>query len=234
MKKIKNFLIDFLKKLILLVFGWLIVPFIKSYSWFSKITGRLKVIGSFPKGGKLLIVGNHETFGEPPEVTMEVYLSDPINFTNPIQYFPWIMQAEDNFLKYLFFLKAHIAIPIDRRTDKTHSRASALRKAKRILDAGGNIILFPAGTRDYHSAGELFKGVAWLVTHCPNVRVVPFGTKGYANFVPNDKFPWPRVWVKREIRIREPLQFSPGASIEEITKEIRKAILEQKNKGREN
>jgi len=238
MKKLKEGLIDFLKKLTLLFIGWGLGPFLKAYSWLSKKTGRLKVVGNFPKGGGLLIVGNHETFGEPPEVTMEVYLSDPKNFINPIQYFPRVIQAEDNFLKYLVFLKAYIAISVDRK--KITSRAMALRKAKRILDAWGNIILFPGGMRDYHTTGssrddellgELFDGAAWLVTHCEGIRVVPVGTKGYTNFVPNDRLPIPRFWVKREIRVGEPLKFSPGASVEEITREIRKAILEQKNKG---
>jgi len=231
MKKLKKILIDFFKKGALLLMDWGLGPFLKTYSWLSKKTGRLKVIGSFPKGGRLLIVGNHETFGEPPEVLMEVWFSDPINFTNPIQYFPWIMQAEDNFLKYFFFLRAHIAIWVDRT--ETTSRAIALRKAKRILDAGGNIILFPGGMRDYHtkSLGELFNGAAWLVIHCQDVKVVPFGTKGYANFMPNDRFPFPRFWAKREIKVGEPLKFSPSASVEEITREISKAILEQKNKG---
>ena len=241
MKKIKEGLIDFLKKLILLLIGWGLGPFMKSYSWLSKKTGRLKVTGSFPKGGRLLIVCNHETFGEPPEVTMEVYLSDPINFTNPIKYFPWVIQAEDNFLKYFIFLRAYIAILVDRR--KITSRAMVLRKAKRILDGGGNIILFPGGMRDYHtvqrvgsskddeSLGEIFDGAAWLVTRCQGLRVVPVGTKGYTNFVPNDRLPIPRFWAKREMKVGEPLEFSPGASMEEITREIRKAILKQRNKG---
>ena len=124
-----------------------------------------------------------------------------------------------------------MAIWVDRT--ETTSRAMALRKAKRILDAGGNIILFPLGMRDYHaeSLGELFDGAAWLVIHCQDVKVVPFGTKGYANFMPNDRFPFPRFWAKREIKVGEPLKFSPSASVEEITREISKAILEQKNKG---
>lgn len=241
MKKLKKTVVVVFKKLILLFIGWIGGPFIKCYSWLSKKTGRLKVIGSFPRGGRLLIVGNHESFGEPPEITMEVYLSDPINFTNPIQYFPWVMQAEDNFLKYLLFLRADIAILVDRR--EISSRFIALRKAKRILDAGGNVILFPGGRRDYHtiqrtdnfkeeeSLGEVFDGAAWLAIHCLGVRVVPFGTKGYDKFVPNDRFPLPRPWVKREIRIGEPFTFSPDTSIEEATKKIRKAILKQKNKG---
>ena len=241
MKKLKEGLIDFLKKLTLLFIGWGLGPLLKAYSWLSKKTGRLKIIGSFPKGGGLLIVGNHETFGEPPEVTVELYLSDTVNFTNPIKYFPWTMQAEDNFLKYLFFLRAYIAIWVDRR--KITSRFIALRKAKRILDARGNIVLFPGGMRDYHtvqevgdsedneSLGKLFDGAAWLVIHCPGVRVVPVGTRGYTNFVPNDRLPIPRPWAKREIRIGKPLEFSPDASIDEITMEIKKAILEQKNRG---
>lgn len=235
MKKAKDFLIDFSKKAALLMMGWLLPLFLKTYSWLSKITGRLKVKGRFPKGRGWLILGNHETFGEPLEVTMEVWLADPINFTNPIQYLPWTMQAEDNFLKYAFFLRAHLAIWVDRTN--IVSRAMALRKAKRILDAGGNIILFPGGMRDFNTVkgsseqgeplGEIFDGAAWLIKHCPKVKVVAFGTRGYTDFMPNDKPLFPRFWAKREIRVGEPLHFSSQSSLKEITKEIKKAILEQ-------
>lgn len=235
MKKVKEILIDFLKKSALLFLGWGLAPFLKIYSSFSKRKGWLKVVGTIPRGGSLLIVGNHETFGEPLEVTIEVWLADPLNFTNPIRYLPWTVQAEDNFLKYAFFLRAHLAIWVDR--NNIISRTLALRKAKRILDAGGNIILFPGGMRDYHTIkegsevteplGELFDGAAWLVAHCKNIKVVPFGTKGYTGFMPNNKPPLPRVWARREIRIGKPLRFPPQSSLKEITADIRKAIVEQ-------
>jgi len=70
--------------------------------------------------------------------------------------------------------------------DKEESRP-ALRAAKRILDAGAPLVVFPEGTRNKGpELGEIFHGTAWMAARS-GVPIVPIGIGGSEKALPSGR-----------------------------------------------
>ncbi len=85
-----------------------------------------------------------------------------------------------------WFMKSFGSFPVKRGT----ADLGAMKAAKRLLDDGGVVLVFPEGGRqDVGDVGEVFDGAAWLAAKA-KVPVVPVGISGTGEALPRGaKFP---------------------------------------------
>ena len=199
--------------------------------------GIIKVLyyERFPRyQGNLILVSNHPSLLEPlllPALFFPEYILYPRRLT------PWSAPDKKNYWdKWFYFWMKPRAIPIDR--GNRNGELKALFQMKEILRLGGRIILFPEGGRTFKGTNflysrmrkklrELKNGIGWLVSRTEAV-VVPVWIEGTENVLPNNKFPFLRVWRKITIKIGQPLEFpeSPENNAKEkITQRITNALL---------
>jgi 1-acyl-sn-glycerol-3-phosphate acyltransferase len=183
-------LIDFSKKLALLIAVWLLGSLLRVIIWLLEVGGRIKIIEYQPlswkdwEKGNILFASNHPSFLEPVILPIILYFRHLKSLENPILYFPWSTPDEDNFFKpwYFSLLRAHVAIPIPRNPHKKMSAGLAARRQKRILEEGGRIIIFPEGTRTPKAKnkmitskgselGELIEGAVWAAVKAKSMYV---------------------------------------------------------------
>lgn len=121
---------------------------------------QLRGTEHIPVDGSVLIVPNHQTFADPPLVTIPV--------RRPVHYMAWARL----FTIPLFgpFIRALRAFPVD--IDK--SDGQAVREATRLLRAGEAVMIFPEGGRTPDGGLQPFKLGAFrlAVTHATPVLPV--------------------------------------------------------------
>jgi len=128
-----------------------------------------------------------------------------------------------------------INVPVN-RNEGAHGRISTVLTLKKILEGGGRVLIFPEGTRTFKAVrkgkvtsaggkelGKLKGGAGWLAL-TTGARVLPIWVEGTDKVLPNDKFPFPRLWHKVTIKIGHPFQVR-GSTREEATAEITQALL---------
>ncbi|MFN0118425.1 MAG: lysophospholipid acyltransferase family protein [Elusimicrobiota bacterium] len=109
--------------------------FIKNLSWlFFKLGWGLKVFGkeNIPGQGAFILAANHRSYADPPIVGAA--LDREVNFLAKEELF--------HFKPFGIIISALNAHPLNRGGD-----IGAFKIAKRILDEGGVIIIFPEGRR---------------------------------------------------------------------------------------
>lgn len=116
---------------------------------------------------------------------------------------------------------------------------------KRILENEGRVLIFPEGSRTFkairksgmvsgngHRLGRLKDGAAWLALKT-NARILPIWVEGTDKVLPNNKFPFPRLWHRVTIKVGAPFSVL-GPTRQEASSEIARALLkladEQSNK----
>jgi 1-acyl-sn-glycerol-3-phosphate acyltransferase len=117
-----------------------------------------------PATGSALYICNHQSFLDPP--IMGLALSRPMNF----------MAREDLFRVPLFrwWIRSQNAFPVKRASADTGALKEALRRLKR----GGQLVVFPEGTRTRDgSVGPFLPGVAMLARRAAE-WVVPVTIEG--------------------------------------------------------
>ena len=143
---------------------------------------------------------------------------------------------KDNFYNPpLWRLFQGINVPVD-RNGGTQRRISTALALKRILDHGGRILIFPEGGRTFKAVqkskvisangkqlGQLKDGAAWLALKT-GAKVIPIWVEGTDRVLPNNKFPFPRLWHRVTIKIGPSLLIQ-GTTREEATMEITQALL---------
>lgn len=160
-----------------------------SYFW------PIKVIGKLPKTGPAIIVSNHHSFIEPPLLAL-IEPKRKLWFLAIPKVFKWKIIGW--LLKKLDCVK-----PIATQSP------FPLRTARKLLNQGQIIVIFPEGTRTNHN--DLLKfneGCAWLALNSkfqdsrPNI--IPAAFKGTLEVLPrNKKMPKPG---QIKIIIGEPLE----------------------------
>lgn len=127
-------------------------------------------------------------------------------------------------------------VPAD-RNGNMQSRIGTVNALVSILENRGRVLIFPEGTRTFKSReqhrlksaygkelGKLKDGAGWLALKT-NARILPIWVEGTDNVLPNNKFPFPRLWHKVTINIGSPFHVT-GQTREEATREITTALLE--------
>ena len=199
--------------------GWLdiiLIPLLYFPWWFRELLQRI---------GEVLIAPFRILKGEPVRSA----------FAEAFRYIPASTADERNFRHFRWVLEGW-NIFVNRESDRTGERASALRKAVEILEKNGRVVIFPGGGRDFKAlnngdgiydgaTGNLIirrpkPGIGWLVKQT-GATIVPIridGTDKVLPNKPNEKLPrflrferyFLRIWRPVCIRIGEPLRFPAG------------------------
>jgi 1-acyl-sn-glycerol-3-phosphate acyltransferase len=139
---------------------------------------ELRGIDHIPAEGAVLIVPNHQTYADPPLVTIPI--------RRPVYYMAWSRLFEIPGLSLL--IRRLRAFPVD--VDSADRRASL--SAARLLQAGHAVMIFPEGGRG--TAGRLgaFKPGAFRLAVSVGVPVLPVTIAGgHQSWPPGRPFPRP-------------------------------------------
>jgi 1-acyl-sn-glycerol-3-phosphate acyltransferase len=122
---------------------------------------RLQLHGTpnIPREGPLLIIPNHQTYADPPLVTIPV--------RRPVHYMAWSRLFDIPVFNRL--IRALRAFPVD--IDARDSRAT--REALRLLKSGAALMIFPEGERTRDGVVQHFKPGAFRLAVSLDVPVLP-------------------------------------------------------------
>ena len=129
-----------------------------------------------------------------------------------------------------------VNVPVD-RNGGAQGRISTVSALRKILQNGGRVLIFPEGTRTFNAIeqstdgspngkrlGKLKDGAAWLALKT-NAKILPIWVEGTDKVLPNNKFPFPRLWHRITIKIGLPFWVQRDTR-QEATLEIAQALLE--------
>ena len=122
---------------------------------------RLELQGTLniPSEGGLLIVPNHQTYADPPLVTIPV--------RRPVHYMAWSRLFDIPVFNGLIRLLRAFPVDIDARDSR------ATREALRLLKAGAALMIFPEGERTRDGRVQRFKPGAFRLAVSLDVPVLP-------------------------------------------------------------
>ena len=156
---------------------------------------RLELHGTrhIPREGPLLIVPNHQTFADPPLVTIPV--------RRPVYYMAWSRLFDIPLFSGVIRLLRAFPVDIDARD------ARATREAVRLLRAGEALMIFPEGERTLDGRVQRFKPGAFRLAVSLDVPVLPVTiVGGHRAWPPGRLLPRPR---RITITYHEPLRADP-------------------------
>ena len=129
-----------------------------------------------------------------------------------------------------------VNVPVN-RNGRVHDRIGTVLALRRILENGGRVLIFPEGGRTFKTVeryrtkstngkevGKLKDGAAWLALKT-NAKILPIWVDGTDRVLPNNKFPFPRLWHRITIKIGDPFWVN-GHTRQQTTSEIAQALLE--------
>jgi 1-acyl-sn-glycerol-3-phosphate acyltransferase len=131
---------------------------------------------NIPADGPLIIAPNHQTYADPPLVTIPV--------RRPVYYMAWSrLFAIPVFAGFIRRLRA---FPVD--IDATDTRA--IREAARVLRAGEALMIFPEGGRTPDGSLQPFRIGAFRLAVAHDVPVLPVTIDGgFAAWPPGKRLP---------------------------------------------
>lgn len=130
--------------------SWLLVPLFRIYFWLLEKCKKLiiEVNAPIPWTEKILIfVANHQMpkMQDVFLLAVIIFFLRPLNFLNPIRYFPRSTADEANFVNSWFFrvIGARSLISVNRSSNRKRYRESVLEPIKQQLEEqGGGILIF--------------------------------------------------------------------------------------------
>jgi 1-acyl-sn-glycerol-3-phosphate acyltransferase len=125
---------------------------------------ELRGIEHIPATGAMIIVPNHQTYADPPLVTIPV--------RRPVFYMAWDRLFDVPLLGW--WIRRLRAFPVD--IDARDSRAT--REVLRLLRAGEAVMIFPEGERTLDGKVALFKAGAFRLAASLGVPVLPVTISG--------------------------------------------------------
>ncbi|HEU4371296.1 MAG TPA: lysophospholipid acyltransferase family protein [Methylomirabilota bacterium] len=122
---------------------------------------RLELRGTrnIPRDGGLLIIPNHQTYADPPLVTIPV--------RRPVYYMAWSRLFDIPLFNRLIRLLRAFPVDIEARDSR------ATREALRLLKAGAALMIFPEGGRTPDGRVQHFKAGAFRLAVAVDVPVLP-------------------------------------------------------------
>jgi 1-acyl-sn-glycerol-3-phosphate acyltransferase len=120
---------------------------------------RLHGTEHIPREGGLVIVPNHQTFADPPLVTIPV--------RRPVYYMAWSRLFEIPVFNRLIRLLRAFPVDIDARDSR------ATREAVRLLKRGAALMIFPEGERTPDGQVQRFKPGAFRLAVSLDVPILP-------------------------------------------------------------
>jgi len=156
----------------------------------------LELIGveQIPASGPLIITPNHQTFADPPLVTIPVL--------RPVHYMAWSrLFAVPVFGRFIRLLRA---FPV--QVESADPRAA--RAAVRLLQSGQAVMIFPEGERSPDGGVQRFKPGAFRLAVSLGTPVLPVTIDGgHAAWPPGRVFPRPG---RIRITYHAPIHPDPG------------------------
>jgi 1-acyl-sn-glycerol-3-phosphate acyltransferase len=139
---------------------------------------RLRGTEHIPREGALVIAPNHQTYADPPLVTIPV--------RRPVYYMAWSRLFEIPVFSRVIRLLRAFPVDIDARD------ARATREAIRLLQRGAALMIFPEGERTPDGQVQRFKTGAFRLAVSLDVPVLPVTITGG-----NDAWPPGRILPRR-------------------------------------
>jgi 1-acyl-sn-glycerol-3-phosphate acyltransferase len=141
-------------------------------------------VGNIPLDGGVIIAPNHQTYADPPLVTIPV--------RRPIYYMAW--RRLFDVPVFGWFIRLLRAFPVDvDSADRT-----ALREAQRLLRGGQAVMIFPEGGRSEDGRLQAFKMGAFRLAVSVQVPVLPVTISGGHRAWPPTRR-WPRPTARLSI-----------------------------------
>jgi 1-acyl-sn-glycerol-3-phosphate acyltransferase len=141
---------------------------------------QLTGVDNIPADGPVIITPNHQTYADPPLVSIPVY--------RPVHYMAWSRLFEVPGLSWL--IRRLRAFPV--RLETRDSRAT--REAVRLLDSGEALMIFPEGGRSPDGSVQPFKLGAFRLAVARATPVLPVTIDGGTRaWPPGRAFPRPGV-----------------------------------------
>ena len=136
---------------------------------------RLAGIDNIPREGAVIITPNHQTYADPPLVTIPV--------RRPVYYMAWHRLFEIPGLNWT--IRRLRAFPV--RLESRDARAT--REAVRLLGAREALMIFPEGERSLDGSVRPFKPGAFRLAVALNVPVLPVAIDGGTRSWPPGRAP---------------------------------------------
>lgn len=170
---------------------------------------ELRGTGNIPREGPVVIVPNHQTFADPPLVTIPV--------RRPVFYMAWSRLFD--IPVFSAFIRCLRAFPVD--IDK--SDGQAVREAARLLRAGEALMIFPEGGRTPDGRLQPFMVGAFRLAVAHGVPVLPVTIAGAWEAWP----PARRLPGRGRITITyHPVEHpAPGIDRREAARELRDRVI---------
>jgi 1-acyl-sn-glycerol-3-phosphate acyltransferase len=164
---------------------------------------RFRGAENIPADGPLLVTPNHQTYADPPLVT--------IPFRRPVYYMAWEALFEIPLLSWA--IRRLRAFPVTVGA----ADAKAIRQAVRLLAAGEAVMIFPEGGRSPDGRLQEFKLGAFRLATVHGIPVLPVTIAGGTNsWPPGRRLPRPgRITVTFHpvlpvVRARDPKAAARG------------------------
>jgi 1-acyl-sn-glycerol-3-phosphate acyltransferase len=172
---------------------------------------RIRIEGRWPDRGAYVVVANHQSF-------LDIFL-----LSNIPHEMKWVAKRElfrIPWVGWSFYLSGDI--PIDR--GDAASASKALARAKRYLQRGMSVMIFPEGTRSRDGRLLPFKVGAFRLAIDAGVPVLPIAVSGTGQGMPKGS-PWVRP-SRLTVRILDPV---PAAGLSDrdlrcLCDEVRRRI----------
>ncbi len=174
---------------------------------------RLHGIEHIPRDGPLVIVPNHQTYADPPLVTIPV--------RRPVYYMAWSRLFDIPVFNHCIRMLRAFPVDIDTRDSR------ATREAVRLLQGGAALMIFPEGERTLDGRLRRFKPGAFRLAVSLGAPVLPVTiTGGDHAWPPGRVLPRPG---RMTITYHPPLRADPARDPREAARDLadrtRAAIL---------
>jgi 1-acyl-sn-glycerol-3-phosphate acyltransferase len=182
---------------------------------FCRLYFRLDLRGTehIPADGGLLIVPNHQTYADPPLVTIPV--------RRPVYYMAWSRLFDIPVFSKLIRLLRAFPVEIESRD------ARATREAVRLLQGGAALMIFPEGERTTDGDVGRFKPGAFRLAVSLGVPVLPVTIAGgFGAWPPGRVLPRPRpITITYHAPLSADAALDPRAAARDLATRTRDAIV---------
>jgi 1-acyl-sn-glycerol-3-phosphate acyltransferase len=174
----------------------------------------LDLVGTdnIPRDGPVIITPNHQTYADPPLVTIPV--------RRPVYYMAWSRLFEVPGLSWM--IRRLRAFPV--RIESQDPRAA--REARRLLDAGEALMIFPEGGRSLDGSVQPFKPGAFRLAVALGVPVLPVTIDGGTrSWPPGRALPRPgAIRITYHPLVRAAPGLEPRRATVDLAREVRDVI----------
>jgi 1-acyl-sn-glycerol-3-phosphate acyltransferase len=174
---------------------------------------QLRGAEHIPREGPLVIVPNHQTYADPPLVTIPV--------RRPVYYMAWSRLFDIPVFSQLIRLLRAFPVDIDARD------ARATREAVRVLQRGGALMIFPEGERTVDGQVGRFKLGAFRLAVSAKVPILPVTISGgERSWPPGRLLPRPgRITITYHLPLHADTSLDARAAAHDLAVRTRAAIL---------